>query len=45
MRYLNAYMGSFLLCYALMADKVNTRALLYSGSAVNVCIAIIPKDK
>lgn len=44
MRYLNAYTGSFLLCCAIMADSRNTQALLYSASAANFCMALIPKD-
>jgi hypothetical protein len=44
MRYLNAYMGSLLLCCAIMVDNRNTQALLYSASAANFCVAIMPKD-
>jgi hypothetical protein len=44
MRYLNAYMGSFLLFWAILAEDQTSRALLYSTSAANFCMAVIPKD-
>lgn len=45
MRYLNAYIGSFLLFWAIVSKDETIRAMLYSASAVNLCVAIIPKDK
>jgi len=45
MRYLSAFMGAFVLFCAIINTSKESQAFLYSASALNFCMAIMPKDK